>query len=125
MEKSLEERLKEYIISKHGTVKAFSIKAGIPNSTISTIFHRGILNSTVGRVILIANALDISVDGLVEGRIEHKRGQISADDSEDIKKLKNLYVSLNKHGKERLVDEAELIAGSAKYSVSPSKSKTG
>lgn len=126
MERPVEEQLKEYILSQYGNVKAFSTEAGIPNSTINTIFRRGILNSTVGSVILIANALNISVDALVEGKISPKISTSKLEkDSGDIENLKKIYANLNQEGRHQLMLQADLVAGKKEFAVSPPRSKTG
>lgn len=66
---TIEERLKDYILSKHRSVRAFAMSIGIPVSTINMIFKRGIENSSVTTVIRICRGLGISTDELAEGRI--------------------------------------------------------
>ena len=67
--KSVEERLKEMIIDRYGTVKNFTEAVGIPNSTFANIMRRGVNNSNVTKIIKICNTLGISTDELAEGRI--------------------------------------------------------
>lgn len=64
-----EEKLKEYILQKYGTIKRFSAIAGIPNGTMANILRRGIMNSSVDNIIAICRTLEISVDELADGRI--------------------------------------------------------
>ena len=64
-----EDMLKNYILSKYRSVREFTMKNGIPYSTMATIFKRGIDNANVNNVIKICNALNISTDALAEGRI--------------------------------------------------------
>lgn len=62
----LEEKLKELILEKYGSIRQFAIKIDIPYTTVDTILKRGINNSNIGNVIKICKSLNISVDKLVD-----------------------------------------------------------
>lgn len=64
----LEDKLKNLIIDKYGSVRQFSFKINIPYTTVDSILKRGIDNSNVGNVIKICKALDISIDSLLDGK---------------------------------------------------------
>ncbi len=64
-----EEKLKQYILSKHRSVHEFTQSIGMPYGTMSSIFKRGIDNSSVTNIIKICNALHISADELANGNI--------------------------------------------------------
>jgi DNA-binding Xre family transcriptional regulator len=64
-----EDRLKNLILSKHRSVREFTQKYDIPYSTMTTIFKRGINNANINNVIKICQALEISTDELIAGRI--------------------------------------------------------
>lgn len=66
---SIEDDLKALILSRYRSIREFSIKIGLPQSTIDSILHRGILNAGIGKVLKICKALDISADKLAEGKI--------------------------------------------------------
>lgn len=66
---TVEERLKELIIEKYGTMKDFTDYIGIPNSTFANILRRGVKNANVVTIIKICQALGISTDDLAEGKI--------------------------------------------------------
>lgn len=70
---TIEEKLKQHILSRYKSVREFTIMHDIPYTTVDSIFKRGIGNSSVNNVIKICKALHISADALVEGSIE-KRG---------------------------------------------------
>ena len=74
---SVESDLKNLIIERYGTVKAFSQSVGLPNSTLDSIFRRGILKASVTNVIKICDELGISADGLGEGKIVARSGSVS------------------------------------------------
>lgn len=69
----IEADLKNLIIQKFGTITNFSKATGIPNSTLSSIFQRGVLNANVLNMITICDALAIDIDSLANERIEPKR----------------------------------------------------
>lgn len=64
----LEDKLKELIINKYGSIRQFSFKIDIPNTTVDSILKRGLDNSNVGNVIKMCKALDISIDTLLENK---------------------------------------------------------
>lgn len=66
---TVENRLKELIIKEFGTLKDFTDRVGIPNSTLANILRRGVNNANVLTIIKICQALGISTDDLAEGRI--------------------------------------------------------
>ena len=66
---STEDKLKELILTKYDSIKAFSDTIGLPNSTVVSILNRGVLNAKVENIITICNALNISADALAEGKI--------------------------------------------------------
>ncbi|MGM9879445.1 MAG: LexA family protein [Bacilli bacterium] len=64
----LEEKIKNLIIEKYGSVRQFAIKIDIPYTTVDSILKRGIDNSNVGNVIKMCKALNISIDNLLENK---------------------------------------------------------
>jgi transcriptional regulator with XRE-family HTH domain len=69
---TIEEELRDYILSRYSSLKEFSEVANIAHSTLYTILIRGVSNAKVGNIIKICQALNISADALAEGRIESK-----------------------------------------------------
>lgn len=64
-----EEKLKQFILTKHRSVHEFTQSIGMPYATMSSIFKRGIDNSSVTNIIKICSALEISTDELAKGKI--------------------------------------------------------
>lgn len=58
------ELLKKLIIETGLSMRAFSEKAGIPNTTLHSMLERGIGNASVDNVIKICRALNISIEDL-------------------------------------------------------------
>lgn len=69
---TMEEMLKDLILSRYKSLREFARSTDIPYTTVYHILIRGVSNSSVGNVIKICHALNISVDELVEGRIVSK-----------------------------------------------------
>jgi DNA-binding Xre family transcriptional regulator len=69
---AIEDKLKFYILMKYKTVSEFSLETGIPNSTLSSIFTRGIDGAKIGTIIKICKALNLSVDALADGKLVEK-----------------------------------------------------
>jgi dolichol kinase len=67
---NVENALKQYILDKYKSIRAFTQEIEIPYSTLDTMFKRGIQGASVSNVIKICNALDIDIDKLNEGVIE-------------------------------------------------------
>lgn len=66
---TIEDQLKNLILSRYRSIREFTITIDMPYTTIDSIFRRGIGNSSVTNVIKICKALGISADELAEGRI--------------------------------------------------------
>lgn len=62
----MEDEIKKLIIEKYGSMRSFSDKIGIPNSTVVSILDRGINNSNISNVMKMCKELKISVDKLVD-----------------------------------------------------------
>ena len=67
---TIEEKLREMILDKFGTVVRFSKHIGISSSTIYSILTRGVQNASAQNILRICDALDISADALAEGMIK-------------------------------------------------------
>lgn len=68
----IENKIKELIIERYGSVKQFSSKIQVPYTTIDTILKRGLLKSNVLNVIKICKELDIDVNELANGKVVFK-----------------------------------------------------
>lgn len=62
----MEEEIKKMILEKYGSMRSFSDKIGLSNSTVVSILDRGLMNSNITNVIAICKGLNISVDKLVD-----------------------------------------------------------
>jgi hypothetical protein len=66
---SIEDRLKEMIIEKYGTIRSFSASIDLPNSTVMSMLRRGVNNTGIDNVLKVCHALGISAEELADGRI--------------------------------------------------------
>jgi DNA-binding Xre family transcriptional regulator len=69
---TVEEKLKNLILARYNSVREFAHVAEIPNTTLASIFQRGVNNSSVGNIIKICKVLNLSVDALADGEIVPK-----------------------------------------------------
>lgn len=69
MAQEIDEKLKQYILSKYGSVQAFVKETTLKYTTVVSILKRGVNNSSVQNVLEICRVLDISADELADGRI--------------------------------------------------------
>ena len=77
----MENKVKNLIISRYGTLSNFCEKIDLPYSTVDSILKRGFVKANVLNVIKICDELGISIDSLKQGiikPIETKR--ITRDD---------------------------------------------
>lgn len=65
----IEEKLRRYILFKYGKLINFCEDSGLSNSTLSTIFKRGLMTTTTDKFFAICRTLNISADELANGRI--------------------------------------------------------
>lgn len=66
---TIEEELKQRIIQKSGSVNKFAQDCGVSQSTIATMFSRGVDKTNINTIIKICKTLGISTDELANGRI--------------------------------------------------------
>lgn len=61
--------LKQYILSRYGTLKDFATACGMSYNTMDSIFRRGTEKTSIANFLTICRTLGISADDIVEGRI--------------------------------------------------------
>ena len=65
----IEDKLKNLIIEKYGTISNFCKKIDMANSTFATIMKNGVHSANVSNIIKICKALGISADELANDKI--------------------------------------------------------
>ena len=92
---TIEENLKNYILDNYKSLRNFVKTSGIdvPYSTIDGIFKRGIGSASIDNVFKICDALGISADALIEGKIIPKAdyGKKIVDVHQALEMLKNQF----------------------------------
>ena len=66
----IENKIKNLIISRYGSLSSFCEKVNLPYSTVDSILKRGFGKANVLNVIKICDELGISIDNLKNGIIE-------------------------------------------------------
>lgn len=68
-------RLKEYINLVYKSMSDFSKDCKIPQSTLTSIFKRGVMNANMSNISSICNTLNLDMDELANGNIIPKRSE--------------------------------------------------
>ncbi len=96
---TIEEQLKELILSQYKSVRAFSTVTKIPYSTLDNIFRRGIGGTGVSTVYKICDTLGITVEGITHGHIERRETRSTLDVSPQEIEMLEHYRKLDARGK--------------------------
>lgn len=97
--KSIEEKLKEYMLTKYKSIREFAINIDMPYSTIDSIFKRGIANASVTNINKICKSLNISADMLAEGEIQPATNKKTLDIPESDIEIIQKFLQLNERNK--------------------------
>lgn len=98
---TIEEKLKDLILSRYHSIRDFTNYIGLPYTTLDSMFRRGIDNSSITNVLKVCKALGISMDALADGEIVplKKRPTIYPDSRVDVEDLvEDLKDVLNNRG---------------------------
>lgn len=90
---TIEEQLKQMILSEYKSVRAFTMALDIPYSTIDSMFKRGIDGASVVTVLKVCMALNIDIEGLLHDRIVPK---VSLQMTDDLSKLNSHDIAVAK-----------------------------
>lgn len=66
---SIEDKLRELILSRYKSLREFVQHTDLTYSTVNSILHRGIANSSLTNILKLCNALGISADELANNKI--------------------------------------------------------
>ena len=111
----IEDQLKEVILDRYKSLRAFTSAIDIPYSTLDSALKRGGLHKVgVSKAIKIFSALDLDVESIPTGdlkSLEITRGQKVSPISGEAMTLAIDYDSLDSHGKlvVRLVADEEKV----------------
>ena len=70
---TIEEQLKDYIKSRYGNIRAFTLATGVSYANIDSMLRRGVEGVTWNTIQLVCKALNIDIDALAEGQIIPKK----------------------------------------------------
>lgn len=105
---NIEDQLKQIILERYKSVRAFAQTFDIPYSTLDSVLKRGIQNAGIGTIIKIFDALDLDIESVKENNLKKASSlnalrknlssylNLSVNEEDGIKK----YRTLDKYGKE-------------------------
>lgn len=117
----IENKLKQYILTKYKSIRAFTQAAEIPYSTVDSMIKKGIDGTGINTISKICKTLSIELESLASGRI------VPIDEDNNTKTSKKSpmtfsekhliqnYNKLNEKGKEKLLAYSEDLIGNEKY----------
>lgn len=70
MSKTIEAQLKDLILEKHKSIRAFAASIDVPYSTINNIFYRGFGSLSFNIAVRVCEALDIDMNNLQNNKLE-------------------------------------------------------
>ena len=88
--------------------RQFSIKSGIPYTTIDGFYKKGYENIRLTTLRKIADYFNVSLDYLFLGKEPHI-------DNENLLKIQKYYDILNEKGKEKALEYLKDLSGNPKY----------
>lgn len=97
---NIEEQLKQLILSKYKSIRAFTKEVDIPYSTVDTMLKRGISGTSITTVLKICNALNIDADALVDNELKEKELFSKIQINQFEQKILKMYNALDEHGKD-------------------------
>lgn len=75
----LEEQLRNCILSRYKSIRAFCLAVDVPYTTMDSILKRGVYNAGVSTIIKIFRALDLNVESISTGQLESTRKSLYPD----------------------------------------------
>lgn len=113
---TIEEKLKDYILTQYKSIRDFAQKADMPYTTVDGILKRGVAGASIGNVIKLCSALNICADELAKGNIvpdsKSHNHVLFSEISENITqmdKYRENYNDLTVDGVNLSIDEYELF----------------
>lgn len=109
-----ENRIKEIIINKYGSLKKFCEIIDMPWTTLDSILKRGFSNSNITNVMKISHELKVDTESLASGKII---GYIERTESkkENSSKIMQYYELLNDIGKHVATERVKELTEVPRY----------
>lgn len=109
---TIEEMLKDCILSKYKSVRQFCVQNNFAYSTIDGILKRGLYGSSINVVMQVCEALGISIDELAKGKIIEK-SDVSAKTNISLSRRQahiiELFDELTTEQQDNLIGRAEML----------------
>lgn len=114
---SVEEQLKQLILSNYKSVRAFTLETQLPYSTVDNIFKRGIGGTAVTTVVKICDALNITVEGITRGHIEPRNSSVLSPSLLTLQQsaLLSSFDQLNEEGQTKAMEYVEDLVLTGRY----------
>ena len=102
-----ENRIKEIIINRYGSLKKFCEIIDMPWTTLDSILKRGFSNSNITNVMKISHELKVDTESLASGRIVDfvEREVVERKDNPKIIQYYDQLNDIGKHEAEKRVEE--------------------
>lgn len=107
---TIENQLKELILTKYKSLREFTLKIEMPYSTFDTILKRGVNKANIINIIRICNELNISADKLAEGIIENNSLTTNNNLSKEETTLLENYNNSNYEGKKMILSYSDYVS---------------
>ena len=91
---TLEEQLKQIILNRYKSIRAFTVAIDIPYSTLDSVFKRGIVNSGIGTVSKVFSALGLDLDSIQTGTLAPETKETPAPESEGLSPARRQLIDL-------------------------------
>lgn len=108
---SPEERLKQEILKRYKSVRAFTQEIGVSYSTVDSMLKRGVTGAGVGTVLKVCGALGIEVESLISDKSIFPSFKLTPKEICYIKK----YRLLNEAGKQKTEEYIDLLLGNEDF----------
>lgn len=96
---TLEEELKQEILNKYRSVRAFTTAIDIPYSTLDSVFKRGISNAGVETMVKVFTTLGLDLESIQDGHLRPSDIKKAPSLPDEALKLARDYDGLDSHGK--------------------------
>lgn len=80
---TIEDQLKNEILSKYKSIRSFTTAIQIPYTTLDSVFKRGISNAGIGTMLKVFCALDLDIESIQTGQLKHREETIKEPTSEN------------------------------------------
>lgn len=95
---TVEEQLKAEILRQYKSIAAFTSAIGVPNSTLNSVFKRGISNAGVETMVKVFTALGLDLESIQDGHLRPSGIKEAPSIPDEALKVAKDYNGLDAHG---------------------------